>query len=203
MVSGQTLNNTNVVSSKFQTTKKDMVNSCWVYGGESLTSYRNTFTATGGSLYTLDYKPHSTEILIGGSTTPKVGGVYNILTVGTSTPGSPTQYLVDYDNKKVIFISGTSAGNNVPVSGTDSIAVNYYRGTTVAKYATSTESILAYGEKDKIITDTSITDPTTAMDYARNTVERYKDPIKQGTLQLQGLVSLTAGNTVVVTLVNE
>jgi prophage tail gpP-like protein len=193
--SGLILNNTNCTSCRVKESRKELYNKVWVYGGETLTNYENVFTANGGSVYTLDYKPHNTQVLIGGSTAPKVGGIYDIL---ASSVGSPTQYLVDFDQKRIIFVSGTDAGNNIPVSGTDTIDIFYDRGTTIAKFGQDDASIALYGPQEKVIIDKNIINPTAAQDTISNTLERYSSPLKQATLVLQGVFSATPSNTCIV-----
>ena len=198
--SGVTLDNTNVMSSSFRTTDREMYNKVWVYGDRVLSKYKNTFTATGGSAYSLTYQPHNTEVLVGGSTSPKVGGVFNML---VATVGSPTQYLVDYEGARVVFVSGTSAGNNIPVSGTDTINVTYDRSLPIVKFGTDRTSIDQYGARTKVIIDKGIKDANMARDVLVNTLELNSVPRSQGSLELQGTVRLIAGNTVVVNLPNQ
>jgi len=196
--SGFTLDNTNVLKSTFRESDQDMANEVWVYGDRRLTAWQNTFTADGaGSVFELDYKPHNTSVLVAGSTTPKKGGVFQLVDFAPSG----VEYLIDYHNKKIIFVSGTNAGDNIPVSG-DSITVDYDRSTPIIKYGFDRSSIETYGKKVKVIVDKNIKDPRLAKDVLTAELEENKLPKIQGNLSLQGIQILTAGKTVGVNLPN-
>ena len=199
--SGVTLDNTNVVRSTFKENDDTLYNEVYVYGDRLLTGFRDDFVADGGSVYALSYPAKNVEVLVEGSTTPKIGGVFDVLV--QTDPGSPIQYLFDDENKSVVFVSGANAGDNIPVSGTDDIVVNYDRSTPIIKLARDPVSINTYGKKSHVIIDKTIIDPNLARDIAVNTVNRHANPALQGTLSLHGVVSLTAGNTILVNLPNE
>lgn len=194
--SSVTLDNTNVIRSNITETEEGMYNQVWIYGDRVLTKWQNTFTANGGSVYALDYKPHNTEIFIGGSTFPKQGGIFQLNTEAASG----VQYLVDYNDKNVIFVSGTNNGDNVPISGTDTGTVNYDRSTPIVKFAQNRTSVDTYGAKVKIINDKSIKDPTLARDMSKTFIAEHKDPKTQGNGYLKGVIGLTAGHTVLINL---
>ena len=199
--SGVTLDNSNVVRSTFKENDDTLYNEVYVYGDRLLTGFTDEFVADGGSVYNLSYTPFNTEVLVEGSTVPKIGGVFDVLV--QTDPGSPIQYLLDTGSASIIFVSGTNAGDNIPVSGTDDIVVNYDRSTPIIKLARDPASIAAFGKKSHVIVDKTIKDPNLARDVAVNKVNRNKNPALQGTLSLRGVVSLTAGNTIVVNLPNE
>jgi len=194
----QTIDNTNAIKANFKETDREIVNEVWVYGDRFLTGAQDTFTANGGSVYTLTYKPHNTNVYVGGSTAPKVGGIFE-MTVGT--PGSPTQYLVSYYNRQVIFVSGASPqSNNIPISGTDAIKIDYERSVPIVKYGLDRVSIDTYGKHTKVIVDSNIKDPNAAKDMVLDELNRNSMPKKQGKINLQGILHFTAGNTVIVNL---
>lgn len=194
--SGISFDNTNVETSNFRVSDADVYNNVYVYGDRYLTSWKNSFTANGGSVYTLDYNPYNTQVLVGGSTAPKRGGVYQMV----SFAPTGTQYLVDFNNKNIIFVSGTDAGNNIPVSGTDAISVNYDRSTPIAKYVHDNPSEVAYKKKTKVIIDKNIKDPRMAKDLALTFLNDHKDPKIQGELSVFGVVNVSPGQTVSVNL---
>ena len=138
-------------------------------------------------------------MLVAGSTVPKIGGIFEN-TVGAD-PGSPIQYLVDFDQKKIIFVSGVGAGYNIPGS-TNAVTVNYQRSVPVNKRGRDVDSINLYGLKEKVIVDTNITDPQQAKLRVQNELALRSSPLRQGSLTLQGLALLNAGKTVVVNLPN-
>lgn len=197
--SGVTLDNTNVIRSAFTKKGKDIVNQVWVYGSRQQTGRRETFTADGGSVFQLEKRPQNTRIVVGGSTVPKVGGVFR---QEVATPGSPTQYVVDLDAKQAIFISGTSAGDNIPVSGTDVVTVDYDVSTLIAKFANDDVSIAQYGgvPKERIIRDNTIIDPRQATNIAVDTLLEESSEVVQGSADVEGLLILTPGKTTTVTL---
>ena len=200
--SGVTLDTTDstatvqILSSQFKVTNNgDFANAIWVYGDRQLTGWSNSFTANGGSVYTLDYKPSNTKVYVAGSTTPKVGGVYE-LTQGNV--GSPIQYLVNYDAKQIIFVSGTSAGNNIPSSGATNFKVDYDRNIPIIRFGQDNASVNAYRKKEKIIVDKNITNPTTATDRLVTELKNKSSPIVDGTLAVHGIANLPAGQTIVI-----
>lgn len=197
--SGETLDSTNVISSNFRESDQELYNRVWVYGGRQLSGYKETQTADGGSVFTLDYKPHNTKIDVEG--TRQVGGVFNLV----GDPGSPTQYLVDFHNQNVIFVSGVVApgpGDNIPTSG-DTVDFDYNRSTPIIKFGEDATSVTAFGPHTKVITDKGITEPKEATDLVLTTLAQQAQPIKTGSLNIQGLIQLTAGQTVLVNLPNE
>lgn len=195
------LNNTNVTQAKFKARDDQLYNEVWVYGGRQLTGFNETFTADGGSVYNLQYKPRNTNVLVGGSTQPKIGGIFEMIT--SLDVGSPTQYLVDFDQKSVIFISGTNTGDHIPVSGTDSIIVGYDRTVPIVKLAIDPPSQTQYGKRSHVIVDETIDDPNMAADLAVDKLNRHKDPAKQGDLVLQGVSTLNPGDSILVNLPNQ
>lgn len=193
--SGVQLDNTNVISSSFKLSDDGLYNEVWVYGDRVLTKWQNNFTANGGSVFTLDYKPHNTQVLVGGGSMPYRGGVLEMINV----PQSGIQYLVSYNDKQIIFVSGTNPGDNVPASGT-AVKVDYDRSTPIVKFAEDNASKTMYKKKVKIIQDKTIKDPNTAKEIAKNTVADNKDIKRMGDLDLFGVYNLVAGQTVVVDL---
>ena len=194
--SGETLNNTNILDAKFRKSDKELYNKIWVYGDKTFTKYKNEFVGDGvGSEFTLDFRPHNTDVVGGGSYTYK-GGVFELL---VGAPLSGTEYLVNYDQKKLIFVSGTFAGDNIPPG---SIVVNYDRSTPIIKYGEDKDSISNYGPRTKVIVDKSIVDPQQAKDLVNNYLEDFTAPAIQGTIKIEGIINLTAGNTIVVDVPN-
>jgi len=194
--SGVLLNNTNTIKSNFKYVDREMANNIWVYGDKILTGWQNTFTANGGSIYQLDFRPSNTNVYIGSSTVPKYGGIFEL---NTGLTGSPIQYLVDYDQARIIFVSGTAA-NNIPTSGTSTIRIDYERKKQIVKYGIDRVSENDYGRKDKIIVDKNIIDPSLAYDRVKAELVEYSSPIIQGTVYINGIVDLIPGNTLLVDL---
>ncbi len=194
--SGKTLNNTNVTKSDFKETDRELFNKVWVYGDRVLTGIHEDFTTLGpvttGSAFDLAYRPHNTQVAVNGSVYQ--GGVFE-MTVGT--PLSGTQYLVDFDGKKVVFVSGTFAGDNIPDSGND-IDLDYDRSTPIIKYGQNNSSIAQYGPHTKVIQDTSIIDPNMARDVLVNVLDNFSEPLTQGKFWLHDVINLIPGNTVIV-----
>lgn len=191
--SGITLDNTNIKSTKFNQTREGMANEVFVYGDRYLAGFQETLDFDGGSVFTLISKPHNTLVQISGA--PLVGGVLNLISEPTTQ-----QYLVSFDDKQIIFTSGTSAGDNIPVSGTNSSGlITYDRDIPIVKAGRNNASITAFGRKRKIINDKSIKDPTTASDILKKELEK-SDPFRGMTIQIKGWLDITVGNTAVVVL---
>jgi hypothetical protein len=193
--SGYTFDNNAVSTSDFTEKRDNIFNQIWVYGDRYLDGYKETFTAgspLGGSIFTLLYKPHNTEITVSGATI-QPGGVYQM---SYSTP-SGLKYLVNYDDKQIIFISGTSLGAFIPSSG-NQVIVNYKRLLPIVKVADDEVSKAQYGTRVKVIVDKNIKDPNTAVSVMQQQLAKYSVPEKEGNLNLQGIYNVTPGQTVVV-----
>lgn len=196
--SGIVANNTNIVgTANFTEDREELFNEVWVYGGKYLSGWQESFTSAGsvatGSIFTMQYKPHNTYVTVGG--TKKKGGVFEL----TNIPASGTQYLVNYDEKQVIFTSGTIYGDNVP--GSEAVVVvQYDRGLPIIKYATDRSSVAQYSKRTKIITNNEITDPNQAVSTAKSYLEEHKNPKKQGKIKMRGVYDANLGDTLEVTL---
>ena len=148
---------TPLVKASFKEKRDGIYNEVWVYGDRYLDGYKETFTGDGtGSVFTLLYSPHNTSITVD-SATVQPGGIYQM----SYSAGSQFNYLVNYNDKKIIFTSGTDAGDNIPGNGS-SIVVDYMRDLPIVKYGDNDASIDAYGKRIKVIQDKSIKDPLTA-----------------------------------------
>lgn len=199
-VSGVLLNNTNITKSQFRTLDREMANNVWVYGDRVLTGIKElSVPADGGSVFTLDYRPYNTNVFVGGSTTPKVGGIFEVL---AGDVGSPTQYLVNFDERQIVFVSGTEAGDNIPVSGVDDIDFEYERKKQIVKFGIDRASDTSFGRKDKIIVDKNIINPNTAIDRVKTELLENSSPFVQGTVQINNIINLTPGDLLTVNLPN-
>lgn len=194
--SGITLDNTNIIKSSFKTTDKEIVNKIWVYGGRVLSGAQDVFATAGtGSVFTLSYKPHNTNVFVGAGSVPYVGGVFEI---AGATLGSPLQYLVNFNDKQIVFVSGTIPGNHIPPLG--SVRIDYQRSVPIVKFGQDSSSITTYGPHSKVVVDRNITDPSIAEDLVSDELTRNSTPFRQGNLGLRGVFNLIAGNTVTVDL---
>lgn len=185
--SGETFGSGNVLQANFKERRDSVFNQVWVYGDKSLSAFKETFTAgspVGGSIFNLLYKPSNTEITVSGAII-QPGGIYQM----TYDPGSEVKYLVNYEDKQVIFTSG-----NIPSSG-NAVIINYQRGLPIVKVGDNYASQSAYGKRVKVIVDKDIKDPQTAEDLMNSELEINSDPIKEGNLQVKGVMNLTPGQT--------
>lgn len=190
---GITLGSTNVGKARFNTDRDKMFNRIYVYGDRTLAGYTEYFTANGGSEYTLLDKPHNTTVITSGGTTVYKGGVFEL----TTELVSGVQYLVDYDQKKLIFVSGTSVGNNVPSSGTR-MQCDYFRSVPIVKLAEDSNSIASYGVRQLNIVNNEIKDPNQAVEIARAQLTLYAQPMVQGTLNDVSFFVGNPGDTITV-----
>lgn len=197
--SGVVLNNTNIIKSDFRELDRDIANNVWVYGDTVFVGAQNTFTADGGSIYTLDFKPYNTNTFVAGSTTPKQGDIFGAV---LGDVGSPTQYLVDFDGARIIFVSGTEAGDNIPTSGSDSIQVDYERKRQIIKFGLDRNSETAYGRKDKVILDKNIITPSAAAARVTQELNNNASPFIEGTVTLNNAINLIPGTFLTVNLPN-
>lgn len=193
---GYTFDSGNVIQSTFKDRRDSVFNEIWVYGDRYLDGFRETFTAgspLGGSVFTLLYSPHATEVTVSGGTI-QPGGLFDL----NVTP-SGVKYLVDFDDKKIIFTSGTSLGANIPQSG-NAVVVNYKRNLPIVKVGANEESVNAYGKRVKTIIDKNIKDPLTAQQIVATELDENSDPKKEGTLQLNQILNVNPSETVIINL---
>ncbi len=199
--SGITLDNTNIIDMISNQTREGMFNNIWVYGDRSLTGITEVLTNDGSpwggrsaSEFLLTYKPHNTQVEVLGDT--KIGGVFQMV---SATSG--IDYWVNFEDRQIIFQSGTAIQmDSIPISG-GSVLINYDRDVPIVKTGDNDDSIALFGKKTKIINDKSIKDPNTALDILKKELEKG-DPFRGMELTYQGWASITPGNTVEVTLSN-
>lgn len=191
--SGKTFSSGNIIDSDFKERRDTVFNEVWVYGDRYLDNFSETFTADGGSVFSLLYKPHNTDITASG--VRQVGGVFGMATI----PTSGTNYLVSYDDKQIVFTSGTTIGNSFPVSGV-SVVTKYQRLLPIVKVGKDNSSISAYGKRVKRIVDKSIKDPAAATQIVSSTLNETSIPKKQGTIQVKGIVDVTPSQTCIVNI---
>jgi len=178
----------------------------WIYTGSNPTpngSYYSTGSqATAGSVYniystgsvyTLQYNPSNTQVERLGSVIK--GGVAEM------SLGSGTQYLVDYQDKNIILVSGVGFGNNVYSNG--SIIITYDRSLPIIKYSIDRVSEDYYGPKDKVIIDKSIKDAKQAETVMRNELSILSNPKTEGTLALRSENEYIPGQYVLCNFPNE
>lgn len=157
-----TFDNTNIVKSEAITTRNKIFNRVWVYGDRYLAGFKEILSVGSpsvggnlGSVFTLLHKPHNIEPDILGSV--RLGGIFNL---NVNTP-SGTTWLVNFDDRQLIFPSGTTYGYWLPPSG-GSIVSYYDREVPIVKFGEDRSSISAYGPRTTVINDKSIKDPVTA-----------------------------------------
>lgn len=195
--SGYTFDSGNILSAQFKEERDSVFNEIWVYGDRYLDNYDETFTAgspVGGSVFTLLYKPHNTDITVG--TTVQVGAIYGL----ANLPPSGTNYLVNYNDRQIVFISGTTLGySSIPSSGT-AVLIKYKRALPIVKVGRNQASINNYGKRVLKIVDKEIKDPETAVKIVNQKLEDLSSPEKEGTLHLKNIVSITPGETCTINL---
>ena len=196
--SGLLFDNTNIISSsRFKNKRSDYFNELWVFGGKMLTEIQHpTFTANGGSVVSLSYKPHNTFVTVSGVASQ--GGIFQM----SSVPQSGQQYLVDFEGKRIIFTSGTAAGYNIPVSGTDPVAIRYAKENLIAKYGVDRAAIAGNNNirVGKTIVDKNITDPRQAEDIVISQLALGTQAQNEGVFMVDGVFSVTPGQTCIVNL---
>jgi len=197
--SGYTFNTDNVTHAIWTNTRQEIANQIWVYGDKSFSGWRQDFQMDGGSIITLSHQPYSTLVSVSGvGGLIYRGGVENMVV----NPESGTQYLVNFLDSQIIFTSGTACGDNIPISGTR-IGVNYDRSLPIIKFGRDRASIAAYKLKEKVIINKSIKDPQEAQKELDSQLAELSNPKLQGNLDLQGIFSITAGQTCIVNLVQD
>ena len=202
VVSNVVLDNTNIVASTFDTVREGMANKAWVYGDRYLTGTKEILDVgspfvggISGSVFTLLNKPHNTNVETSASPGSLLkGGIFDF---GVATSG--TDYLVNFEDKQIILISGTDIGyNTIPASG-GSIITNYDKETPIVKFGIRRSSIDAFGPKEVVLRDKSIKDPRLAIDTLQRILEQDQ-PIEKIELELKGWFTFNVGETVTTTL---
>ena len=198
--SGYTFDNTNVMQAKIKEQRNTVFNEIWVYGDRTLDSFKEEFISDGaGSVYTLEHKPDNTIIDIGSplsEATRNKGAIYklNIL------PESGTDYLINYDDLQIIFVSGTTLGySSIPASGA-LITIDYQRTLPIVKVGRDQTSIDKYGKRVKVITDKSIKDPETAQQKLSTELNENNRPKKEGNIDVKGFFNITPSQTTIINL---
>jgi len=183
----------NLLDSDLNRSREGMHNIVYVYGDRYLSGFTEVIpvgSPIGGSVYTLISKPHNTEILSLGSSLK--GSIKDITLTLTSGP----DYAVDFFDRQIVFLSGTDIGySSIPASG-GSVVVNYNRELPIVKRGQNDDSINFYGPKVKIIRDSSIKDPNTALDLLKGTL-RDANPLNRLQCKLRGWFTFTPGQTVI------
>ncbi len=193
--SGKTFDNTNVLKSTVKKSRKPLFNRIWVYGGNQFHNRKESFASDGaGSEFTLAQNPHNTRVEVQG--VAKRGGVLNMV----STPGSGQEYLTDFNTKLIVFTSGTIAADNVPGSSASGIVINYDVASPIIKFGEDDSSIAQYGPIGKTIIDKAIIDPRAAVDVVQSQLANNSQPKTEGTLTIDGIATVTPGNTCIVDL---
>jgi len=193
--SGYTFDSSNVHNSRFRTKRDSVFNRVWIRGDNYLDGYKETFTAgspLGGSIFSLVYQPHNTSITSNSVT--QVGGIFNM---GQIVSG--TNYLVDYDQKKIIFTSGPDIGDSIPSSGTE-VIMNYDRSLPVIASKEDKPSIGSYGTRVKIIIDKNIKDPVIANQLVNSELSKTLIPIVEGDINVRGVINIIPSQTCIVDL---
>ena len=201
--SGKTFDSGNVVKADFKDRRDTVFNEIWVYGDRYLDGFKEEFTGDGtGSVFTLTHRPHNTNINVGSPTelsTKQTGGIFGMGAI----PISGTDYLVDFFDKQIIFVSGTTLDYSSIPANNALITVEYDRSLPIVKVGRNQDSIKAYGTRIKRIVDKDIKDPETAQERLIQEIDKAPIPAKQGVLDINGIVAVTPSQTCVVNLPNQ
>jgi len=202
--SGITLNTTNIVRGRFDTTREGIANKVFVYGARQLTGNEEFFSggspfddalSQAGSVFTLASKPFHTEVRTSdfpGSVLK--GGIFNLFELPISGGRAP-DYFVNFEDRQIILVSGTEVGKNNLITSGGSVVVNYDRETPLVRFGQSRPSIDAFGPKTLVINDKAIKDP----DQAKNILNRALEqgtPLDKAEFELKGFFTFTIGQTV-------
>ena len=201
--SGIILNTTNIVRGKFDTTREGLANIVWVYGARQLTGKEEFFSggspfanSQSGSVFTLKSKPFNTEVRTSdfpGSVL--IGGIFGLFESFISGTDTAFDYLVNFEDRKIILVSGTEIGKSVLITSGGSVVVNYKRETPLVRFGRSRPSIDAFGPKTLIINDKAIKDPDQAK-VILNTALEQGTPLDKAEFELKGWFTFTIGQTV-------
>lgn len=195
------LGSENVLTMNFDTTRQQMSNKVWVYGDRYFSkAATEIFTSGGstGSVYTLIYNPHNTQVqtsnVMPGSNLK--GGIFNMQSTNIT---SGVDYLVNFHDRQIILLSGTTIGYSTFLNNNGSIVIDYDRELPIVKYGQDDTSIVLYGPKTQVINDKSIKDPNEAVTILNRQLQDA-NPLRSVSADLQGWYSITPGKTVTITM---
>jgi len=196
------LGSENVINMQFDTTREQMANKIWVYGDRYFSAVpRELFGAgaTPGSVYTLTYNPFNTAVQTSNITPGSnlKGGVFSL----TSVTPSGADYLVNFHDRQIIFVSGTNIGYSTIPNVNGSVIVNYDRQLPIVKYGQDDTSIILFGPKSDVIIDKSIKDPTIAVNILQSKL-LDANPLRNVKANIRGWTNITPGNTVTINMPN-
>lgn len=195
--SNLTFNSGNILEAQFKEVRDSVFNEIWVYGDRYLDNFEETFIAgspLGGSTFNLLYGPHNTDIQVNGTT--QVGAIYGLAII----PPSGVNYLVNFNDQQITFVSGTELGyNSIPSSG-GTVFIKYQRALPIVKVGKNQESIDLYKKRVKKIQDKNIKDPATAVQIVNQKLNELSTPAKEGTLKIKNVINVTPGETCIVNL---
>ena len=198
--SGFTLDNSTVQSGNFHYNDDTFFNLIKLYGGQYFSGRRESFTGDGaGSVFTLQNRPHNATVAVSG--TVSRGHIFEI---GQASTPTGEQYLVDFDQRRIVFISGTNNGNNIPGSLVN-IQVDYFRGLPIIKQTQDDASIGSYGVHMQILHSEEVTDPVLATELVKTALKQSSQPTVIGEILVDSskIKGVQPGNTVVVNLSNQ
>ena len=197
-----TFDNTNILSSYSDTTREGLFNQFWVYGDRQLTHAPTvifTQTAALGSVVALTYKPHNTQVQ--SSQFPGSSLIGGILNMGALSGLGGTEYLVSYEDREIIMVSGTRFGiDRIPPDG-GSLVINYDRSVPIIKFGQNNASVSQFGPKEKVIVDRNIQDPTIAKEILITELENSL-PLDKIELTLNGWHDLIPGQVATINIPN-
>ena len=191
------LNIDNIITkSNFAINDTQLYNEIWAYGGRTFTGANNKFIADGiGSVFSLDDNPYNTNVFVNDDLQSK-GGIYEM-----DNPAFVTdlKYLVDFDRKNIIFVSGIAAGYHIPASG-DVVSIDYDRSKPIVTNIRNDASIITYGQKEKIIINKNILTFAEIDEIATSFLARNKDPKIQGKISIKGIINVVPGQTLILNI---
>jgi len=196
--SGLTFDNTNTTYADFTNTDNEIFNNIYVYGDRVLTGAREEFSSISpGSVYTLDDKPYNIRMIGSGATntTLQPGGILYV----SNPSDTDVKWLVNFQSSQVVIVSGTTGGNNLGWTGSV-IIVEYDRSSPLISIRGDLTSQSTYGRKDKRVIDRNIKSLDEANLRANTLLAKYKDPLIQGDIDVNGVVNVTPGETCIVNI---
>lgn len=189
--SGLNIDN-DIITADFRSNDDQLYNKIWAYGGRTFTGANNKFTADGiGSVFNLDDNPHNSNVFVDDELQSKGG----ILEMDNPANVADLKYLVDFDRKKIVFVSGAAAGIHIPSSGAI-VSIDYQRSKPIVTTVQSGPSISAFGLKEKVLIDKNILTFAEIDEFAATFLAKNKDPKIQGTVNVKGVINVTPGQTI-------
>lgn len=183
--SGETLEyGVNIAEAEIGPDEENLINFAIVYGQNQKTRRVEEITFDGTEqTFETEFKPGAVEVVNQTTNTTLSGGVRGI----DSLSSSGIDYIVDFQRRE-ITVEAQGDG--------DTGEIRYDRGHPVFASARDVTSIAEYDPQKKQVMGENIEEQDLAQKLANKLVSKFSEPLLRGEIEIEGIMSLKAGNSV-------